>query len=360
MSRRALAVVVAFGAVVRPLELPSRVFREIGSARVAVVDDFLSRDVVAELREDAAGLWEAGLFSAPTRDTGLKRRNERFVLRGSVWQDYGVGRGAARRRVADTMRAVREACARELGRVDLAVDGSRRHEFSYTRFAPGASLARHVDEHHEECKGVAGWTAPTRRSVTWLVYLNEAWTPDQGGELRAYERRAAPAPETQVGATKDGDLQVGWLRATAGDPVDRPVFLDSRRRDGRGACAFTCSLPGRPSAVVSRDFDAQPFLYVNSDAAQRILFRERDVAARFVRLEQLRTPLNPDPGFSPAEYAHRDVAPTAGRLVMYDSVAVPHEVLPVGGVAPRFALAGWFHQDQQPLHHPYSEVRDAY
>ena len=39
---------------------------------------------------------------------------------------------------------------------------------------------------------------------------------------------------------------------------------------------------------------------------------------------------------------------------------VPHEVLAVGGAAPRFALAGWFHQDQQPLHHPYSEVRDAY
>ena len=147
---------IAAGALVPPLEPLSR-------GQLVVVPNWLPADLTAALREDAAGLWEAGLFSAPTRDTGLKRRNERFVLRGSVWQDYGVGRGAARRRVAETMRAVREACARELGRVDLAVDGARRHEFSYTRFAPGASLARHVDEHHEECKGVAGWTAPTRR-----------------------------------------------------------------------------------------------------------------------------------------------------------------------------------------------------
>ena len=27
---------------------------------------------------------------------------------------------------------------------------------------------------------------------------------------------------------------------------------------------------------------------------------------------------------------------------------VPHEVLEVAGEVPRFALAGWFHEDQQP------------
>ena len=45
----------------------------------------------------------------------------------------------------------------------------------------------------------------------------------------------------------------------------------------------------------------------------------------------------------------------------YDSVAVPHEVLAVGGDAPRFALAGWFHQDQQLMHEPKGgEVRAMY
>ena len=74
-------------------------------------------------------------------------------------------------RVAATMDKVRDACAARLGRADLQRTPPARHEFSYTRFAPGASLARHVDEHHEETKGTEGWRAPTRRSVTWLVYL---------------------------------------------------------------------------------------------------------------------------------------------------------------------------------------------
>ena len=160
------------------------------------MDDFLARDVVAALRGDAEELWDAGLYSAPTRDTKLKRRNERFVLRGSVWRDFGVGRGTARSRVAATMDKVRDACAARLGRADLQRTPPARHEFSYTRFAPGASLARHVDEHHEETKGTEGWRAPTRRSVTWLVYLNER--DIGGGRLRAYERRRPIAAGDQV------------------------------------------------------------------------------------------------------------------------------------------------------------------
>jgi hypothetical protein len=43
-----------------------------------------------------------------------------------------------------------------------------------------------------------------------------------------------------------------------------------------------------------------------------------------------------------------DVKPKRGSLVMFDSVTVPHEVLVVkGGV--RTALAGWFHEQTQPI-----------
>ena len=194
--------------------VPADAFGSVARGRVAVVDNFLARDVVAALRSDAEELWDAGLYSvcgqrpytpiaatlvttqAPTRDTKLKRRNERFVLRGSVWRDFGIGRGTARSRVAATMDKVRDACAARLGRADLQRTPPARHEFSYTRFAPGASLARHVDEHHEETKGTEGWRAPTRRSVTWLVYLNER--DIGGGRLRAYERRRPIAAGDQV------------------------------------------------------------------------------------------------------------------------------------------------------------------
>ena len=145
--------------------VPADAFQSVARGRVAVIDDFLARDVVAALRDDAEELWDAGLYSAPTRDTKLKRKNERFVLRGSVWRDFGIGRGTARSRVAATMDKVRDACAARLGRSDLTRTPPARHEFSYTRFAPGASLARHVDEHHEETKGTEGWRAPTRSAT---------------------------------------------------------------------------------------------------------------------------------------------------------------------------------------------------
>ena len=127
----------------------------------------------------------------------------------------------------------------------------------------------------------------------------------------------------QVGATADGDLQVGWLRASAADPVERPVFLASRLHDKEGNCALRVG-----DAVVSRPFHASPTLYVNADFVLQSLFLDPSLAKRFQRLEELRTPLNPDPPIQ-GEYESRDVAPLAGRLVMYDSVAVPHEVLAV-------------------------------
>jgi Rps23 Pro-64 3,4-dihydroxylase Tpa1-like proline 4-hydroxylase len=70
--------------------------------------------------------------------------------------------------------------------------GAGSTEISYTRFGPGAFLKRHTDEHHEEIKGLAGWSQPTRRSVSWLVYLNDRvdWNPAKdGGQLRCFARK---------------------------------------------------------------------------------------------------------------------------------------------------------------------------
>ena len=51
------------------------------------------------------------------------------------------------------------------------------------------------------------------------------------------------------------------------------------------------------------------------------------------------------------EYVVKDVFPLGGTLVLFDSVALPHEVLATIG-RERFACSGWFHEDQQPEHHP--------
>ena len=45
-------------------------------------------------------------------------------------------------------------------------------------------------------------------------------------------------------------------------------------------------------------------------------------------------------GLQSAHGAMRDVAPTAGTLVLFDSAAVPHEVLPTR--RERTVVVGWF------------------
>ena len=84
----------------------------------------------------------------------------------------------------------------------------------------------------------------------------------------------------------------------------------------------------RHQARVDAQISLTSTLYVNADFVLQSLFLDASLAKRFQRLEELRTPLNPDPPIQ-GEYESRDVAPLAGRLVMYDSVAVPHEVLAV-------------------------------
>lgn len=69
------------------------------------------------------------------------------------------------------------------------------------------------------------------------MYLNEDWDAAvHQGALRCYERRTPPVPP--IGSSPDGDLQLGWLRAIGSDPVERPVFLDSRRQSKDGNCAL--------------------------------------------------------------------------------------------------------------------------
>ena len=96
-----------------------------------------------------------------------KKRNGPFA-------DASLGDAGARRKLTSTIAALRSDLAVALGRPGLdTLDGPDNHEISYTRFGPGASLASHVDEHHEEQKGRAGWSRPTRQSISWLVYLND-------------------------------------------------------------------------------------------------------------------------------------------------------------------------------------------
>ena len=97
------------------------------------------------------------------------------------------------------------------------------------------------------CAGKKGWSTPSRRSISWLLYLCEpGWdVAVNGGALRSF-----PQHLPVIGATgaNDGDLQIGWLKVTDknnstkdGPRVNisvvdavKPVFLDCWRRNSAG------------------------------------------------------------------------------------------------------------------------------
>ena len=56
--------------------------------------------------------------------------------------------------------------------------------------------------------------------------------------------------------------------------------------------------------------------------------------------------LPPTLGAAPSDY-FQEISPAAGTLVLFDSVGVPHEVMPTID-RERFACSGWFHDKQQP------------
>ena len=379
--------------------LPPGTIEEIEAGRVVVLKNWLPREEVGALRADALASFAAGHFKADAlasygkktkagTNEGFDAANDRMVMpsffpsKGTdgPWVDPTIGDSAARRRFRERMAQVKATLARELtDRRTLAADGAQTHEMSYTRYGPGAFLPRHTDEHHGELKKahpvasgdenlkrlsaqtstgtavsetgatVAGSGKKTRRSVTWLVYLNDEWDANiDGGALRVHER-AAPAA-APVGA-RGGDLQIGWLKATASEG-ELPVFLDARRQgtNGNNCCLYAAYADGSTRDLSRAPFAASPALYLAGGDffARRLLVDEPSDAARFHLIDSPKSaasallPPTPPTGEDGGERI-RDVTPEAGTLVLFDSVSVSHEVMPTTR-RERFACSGWFHE----------------
>jgi len=337
--------------------------RTLDAGGVVVLEQWCPAQAVRRLREDAERLYESGAYKEPDRDVLLRRGAafDRSVLRESQFSDWSLGDGTSRREFGAELARLKLALAEALDRPSLVSAEAHRDEASYTRFGPGAALRKHVDEHHEDLKGRDGWRETSRRSISWLCYLNEQWDADAfGGQLRTYERSAGSAGH--VGA-HDGDLAVGWLAATPADPVDRPVFLDSQVRGnnfgGGGNCQLYVLAPTtREQIVVSRTFFASPVMFLKGAVKDLVLTDALDARRRYAPIEDVTTPavvaarrlvFGPEDGGYDvgSDVAPRDIPPAAGTLVLFDSVTVPHEVLETK-LRPRFAVSGWFHENQQP------------
>ena len=367
--------------------LSPSVYQTIQEGNIAVIPNFVNQADLSPLRQDAQSLWQQGHYTTDALASygtsgNFDPTKDRAVLRLAQWKNNQLGNYETRQRLGDWMSRVRSELAVNLDRPQLAVGnavsmyGHGSTEISYTRFGPGAFLQRHVDEHHEELKGVDGWAKPTRRSISWLLYLNDAdWQGStEGGQLRCFQRKLV-TPNSQetvsrsrIGAAANGDLQIAWLRSTPTDPVERPVYLDAQRHD-HGDCQMYIQLSEETDSdhnrrhYISKAFRTNPILYMAGSEllVKKTLLNNPDLADRFHLIEPPKSKLsdllmtNKDggpycgqglPAYEDEEL--RDVDPRGGTLVLFDSVSLPHEVLATK-TRERWACSGWFHEDQQPV-----------
>lgn len=159
----------------------------------------------------------------------------------------------------------------------------------------------------------------------------------QGGELRSFPQ--ASCVQGRCGAYEK-DLQIGWLKTPEVAAV-RPVFLDC----WRGTSSFTRSalfiVNTNGRQYITDDFDLRdPGTGTPRDLDYN---RELRVPGSFHLIEDQELWAR---GEIPVGSSAVDIAPLPGTLVMFDSVALPHEVLAVTK-GQRIALAGWFHEKQQ-------------
>jgi hypothetical protein len=262
-----------------------------------------------------------------------------------------------------------EACHRP-----SMMDTSLSHECYYSKSQVGSRLSRHMDERHEELKGAKGWLRPSRRSLSWLIYLSDpGWTLElNGGALRSYPQQFLAEEEsspTFLDSTHLGNLQVGWLLGSD-EQMSRPVYLDSWL-PVLGVVVSEDTIP-EPHCVLytttnleggetQTQYITRPWL---NDAVQGMttaefiqawakedstsddlctLFVSSENARRFALLEDRSAW---DAGQDPRGSTVVDIVPQRGSLVIFDSVTVPHQVELIKD-GTRVALAGWFHEATQ-------------
>jgi len=144
----------------------------------AVAADFLAQADVAALRAEALRRRAAGELHAARVGRGASAQRDP-ALRGDeiCWLD-AAGASPPEQALLARFEALRGALNRELflGLVAL--------EAHYACYGAGAGYARHLDRFRDD----------DARAISLVLYLNDAWRDDEGGELRLFATEDAREP----------------------------------------------------------------------------------------------------------------------------------------------------------------------
>lgn len=146
-----------------------------------VVPHFLSEELTQSLRSEALGLFREGEFRAAG------------VGKGESWKLVPEIRSDQVHWLNEPFSQVQARYLAELEGLRIAINralylGLWDFEGHYTVYIPGSRYKRHLDQ----------FSFAKQRRVTCIVYLNDAWMPEDGGQLRIYLDGANDSPYLDV------------------------------------------------------------------------------------------------------------------------------------------------------------------
>lgn len=181
-----------------------------GLSRVgwACAPGFMSADYTAALLAEAQTLWQAGAYAA----AGIGRGAQRDV-RQEIRSDHILW-------LAETdLTPLQQVYWRAIDQLRLAINRAfflslRTFEAHLATYPAGAFYKRHLDQHRRT----------DRRRISCVFYLNPAWEPAAGGQLRLYP--SADAPDEWV----DVQPYAGTLACFRSDTIYHEVLPAARQR----------------------------------------------------------------------------------------------------------------------------------
>lgn len=365
--------------------------RTIASGNVFSIDGWISSSEVAKLREFCCQLKEGGHFEASglsyaETPKSVGSSSDRLVC-DEISAKYSNDEIFTR--LDDRIDALRIEVSSALCRKSMMLR-NLPHESYFSLSLPGADLKRHMDEKHEELKPSRRWALETRRSISWLLYLNEdSWDASlNGGQLRSFPQNSTMYPSLFGSCgCHQGNLQIGWLEA---ESYVKPIYMQSWSIS-KNYSSYRIASGLDDDNMKSDENEILSSLYVLSVFKRKIYLTGKFVAnegtAAFPRGQDQMKPKknfydkclfnmkddvlkdgkhkfslienyalwtaddsNQAEGRSRAPQGtfSSELIPKGGTLCMFDSASLPHEVL-LTLHGERLAVAGWFHEIVPPI-----------
>jgi len=169
-----------------------------GGPRFAVLDGFLGLGAARAAAAGAAALYARGGLSAARVGATDARADPGRADESAFFDDGAAGADPGLVAACEALRRLRSSLAGggawDAAAARLGLD-PRRTSNQIARYAPGGRYARHRDA---PPRGPAGGGAA--RKITCVYYLNEGWTPGDGGALRLHRPGPAGGAWTPDGA----------------------------------------------------------------------------------------------------------------------------------------------------------------